>query len=135
MEISREYQKLIAAAAEVLNRNAHPVKHSVGAAVLCSSGRTFTGVNVESSGHGICAEGVALGSALSAGEREIIAIVAVVDRGNGTEVLSPCGNCRQMTLDYAPNATVIFAGTNGSVTAKARDMLPGAYMAPEFKSA
>lgn len=127
-----QYRRLVDAAAEVLRKNYHPVRHSVGAAVLCAAGRMYVGVNLESSGHGVCAEPVALGAALSDGEREILAIVAVAKRGNEFRVLSPCGNCRQMLMDYAPEADVIYAGAGGVVQAKAKDLLPGAYVAPDF---
>ncbi len=63
--------------------------------------------------HGVYVESVTLGVALSAGEREILAMVAVANRGNRFIVLSPCGNCRQMLLDYAPEADVMFLDAGG----------------------
>jgi cytidine deaminase len=131
-EGDRKYRMLIDAASEVLRKNYHPVRHSVGAAVLCASGRIYTGVNVESSGYGVCAEPVALGAALTNGERDVLAVVAVSRREGGYMILSPCGNCRQMLLDYAPEADVVYMGAEGPAAAKARDLLPGAYIAPDF---
>lgn len=123
---------LIAAAAEVLRKNYHPIKHSVGAAVLCASGQIYTGVNVESSGYGVCAEPVALGAALTNGERDFLAVVAVCKREGEYTVLSPCGNCRQMLLDYAPEADVVYMGADGLTTGRVKNLLPGAYLAPDF---
>ncbi len=120
-------RRLIEAAADVLRRNYHPVKHSVGAAVLCASGRIYTGVNVEATGYGPCAEPIALGAAISNGEREFLAIVAVCGHDGEYHVLSPCGNCRQLILDYMPEATVILSDDGREVKARARDLLPGAY--------
>jgi cytidine deaminase len=128
----REHQSLIDAASEVLRKNYHPVRHSVAAAVLCASGRIYTGVNVEASGYGVCAEPVAIGAALTNGERDILAVVAVCKREGGYLVLSPCGNCRQMLLDYAPEADVVYMDTQGQTTTKAKNLLPGAYVAPDF---
>lgn len=125
-----KYNALFDTAVDVLRKNYHPLRHSVGAAVLCQSGDIYSGVNVESSGHGVCAEPIALGAALSAGEREILAIVAVARREDEYVVLSPCGNCRQMFLDYAARADVIISDAGG--TTKAKDLLPGAYIAPDF---
>lgn len=130
--IEAKYKMLFDAAVEVLRKNAHPIKHSVGAAVLCASGNIYTGINIETSGYGVCAEPVALGAALSAGEKEILAVVAVANRGNGFIVLSPCGNCRQTLLDYAPEADVIFTNADGVIHTKAKNLLPGAYIAPDF---
>lgn len=130
--IEPKYQMLFDAAINVLRKNAHPVKHSVGAAVLCASGNIYTGINIESSGYGVCAEPVALGAALSNGEKEILAVVAVANRGNGFIVLSPCGNCRQTLLDYAPEADIIFTNAGGVTLTKAKNLLPGAYVSPDF---
>ncbi len=130
--VETKYKMIFDAAVEVLQKNAHPVKHSVGAAILCASGRIYTGINIESSGYGVCAEPVALGAALSAGEKEILAVIAVANRGNGFIVLSPCGNCRQTLLDYAPEADVIFTEADSVTQTKAKNLLPGAYVAPDF---
>ncbi len=119
--------ELIAAAREVLRRNYHPARHSVGAAVLCGSGRIYVGVNVEACGYGPCAEPIAIGAAISNGEREFLACVAVCMVGDEYPVLSPCGNCRQLLLDYAPEAMVIFDNDGQVVKARAVELLPGAY--------
>jgi len=71
---------LISAATDVLQKNYHPVKHTVGAAVRCGSGRVYTGVNPEACGYGCCAEPIAIGTALTNGEQEIMSIVAVCKR-------------------------------------------------------
>lgn len=131
-EDAEKYQALIDAATEVLRKNYHAVRHSVGAAVLCASGRIYTGVNVESSGYGVCAEPIALGAALTNGERSMLAVVAVCKREGGYVVLSPCGNCRQMLLDYAPEADVVYMGAEGTASSKAKHLLPGAYVGPDF---
>ena len=71
-------------------------------------------------------------AALSAGEKEILAVVAVAKRADNFLVLSPCGNCRQMLLDYAPEADVIYDDAGGPTQTKAKNLLPGAYIAPDF---
>ncbi len=128
LPLAPEDHELIAAAREVLQRNYHPVRHSVGAAVRCPSGRIYVGINVEACGYGPCAEPIAIGAALTNGEREILAIVAVCKEGDDYPVLSPCGNCRQLVLDYSPNAMVIFSNDGQVVKATARELLPGAYL-------
>ena len=125
--IDSEDGKLIEAARDVLQRNYHPDRHSVGAAVLCPEGRIYRGVNVEACGYGPCAEPIAIGTAISNGERTFLAIVAVHKEQDGYRVLSPCGNCRQLLLDYAPDAIVIFSENGNVLKARARDLLPGAY--------
>ncbi|MBN1503505.1 MAG: cytidine deaminase [Candidatus Eisenbacteria bacterium] len=120
-------RQLIAAAAEVIRRNFREDRHTVGAAVRCPSGRTYVGVNVDSCGYGPCAEPIAIGAAFSAGESGIEAIVAVEGKSGSYGVLSPCGNCRQLLLDYAPDAMVIVLLDGNAVKVRARDLLPAPY--------
>lgn len=45
----------------------------------------------------------------------------------GRKVLSPCGNCRQLLVDYAPDCWVILSHQSRVVKVKARDLMPDAY--------
>ena len=125
--LTKQDEALISAARAAICRNYDDVhfRHTVGAAVRCGSGAVYTGVNVYSI-HGACAEQVALGAALTAGEREFTDIVAV--RGpEGGEILPPCGNCRQLLSDYAPNCRVIVPTPAGPRKVSAKELLPFAY--------
>ncbi len=126
LPLTPEDMELIRAAGEALGRAYLPDRHTVAAAVHAGSGRIYTGVNIEGI-HGPCAEPVALGAAFSQGERDILAVVAVHRAGNGLSVLSPCGNCRQLILDYAPQAHVLLVEGGRVVKAPAYELLPGAY--------
>lgn len=100
-------------------------KHTVGSAVRCKSGKVYIGVNVYSV-LGACAEMIAIGSAISSGEREFECIVAV--RGeNGEEILAPCGNCRQLLNDYMPHGDVIINISERVKKVKVLELLPYAY--------
>jgi cytidine deaminase len=127
LDLDDEDAKLVAAAADVIRRTLREDRHTVGAAVRCSSGKTYVGVNVDSCGYGPCAEPVAVGAAVSAGETTILAVVAVEGRSGQYRVLSPCGNCRQLLLDYAPDAAVIIQGEAGLTKVGVRDLLPYPY--------
>jgi cytidine deaminase len=72
------------------------------------------------------AEHTALGAAFTNGERDIMAMVAVHKRGDDYPVLSPCGGCRQLLVDYSPDAEVILLLDGEVVKARALDLLPGA---------
>ena len=105
------------------NYDAASFSHTVGAAVRCANGRIYTGINVYSV-HSICAEHVALGSAMTAGERDFISIVAV--RGEkGEEIIPPCGNCRQILSEYAPDCEVMLSEDS---KVPVRELLPYAYI-------
>ena len=80
-------------------------KFRVGAALLTKSGKVFTGCNIESASYSptICAERAAIAKAVSEGEQEFEAI-AVTGDGDWTY---PCGVCRQMMREFAPDLLVI----------------------------
>jgi cytidine deaminase len=85
---------------------------SVGAAVQCKSGAVFVGSNIENISYGltICAERIAIGSAVAAGQREFVAIAVVADT---TEPIAPCGACRQFLAEFAPDLIIVSATTRG----------------------
>lgn len=97
---------LVLAAADARQGAVAPYsKFKVGAALLTRAGNIITGANVESASYGLtcCAERVALFHALTSGEADFVAL-AVVARTQGGAM--PCGACRQLLAEYAPNATV-----------------------------
>ena len=119
----------IEAAGAAIRRNydGENFHHTVGAAVRCGSGAVYTGVNVYSI-HGACAEQVAIGSAITNGERVLEAIAAVRGK-DGSELLPPCGSCRQLLADYAPECEVILPVNGVAQKVPAKDLLPFAYHA------
>ena len=97
----------------------------VGAALLCADGRVFTGCNVESAAYGstICAERTALLKAVSEGCRDNWTAIAVA--GRGEEFCWPCGSCRQMLYEFAPDLRVLAVRGDGSFEeASLSDLLP-----------
>ncbi|HOW51232.1 MAG TPA: cytidine deaminase [bacterium] len=79
----------------------------VGATVITKKGRIFSGVNVENSSFGatVCAERVALFSAITAGQDDIAAVVVAASLDG--HAVSPCGICRQTLADFNPAMRVI----------------------------
>jgi cytidine deaminase len=100
-----ERDELIRSALDAQKRAYCPFSNfPVGAALRTPSGRIYQGVNVENVSFGltICAERVAVGAAIAAGEREFTAI-AVVSRGG----VSPCGACRQVLAEFNPDLQIV----------------------------
>ncbi len=103
---------LVAAAVAARGRAYAPYSgFSVGAALLARDGRVFTGCNVENASYGltVCAERVALFKAVSEGAREFVALAVAC----GDAPCSPCGACRQVLYEFAPDLTVILAEGEG----------------------
>ena len=93
---------------DMLERSYVPYsKFPVGAALLCADGAVFTGCNVENAAYGstICAERTALLKAVSEGHRDDFIRLAVV--GDSTDYCWPCGACRQMLYEFAPDLELL----------------------------
>ena len=92
-----------------------PYSHfPVGAALECADGSVFTGCNVENSAYGdtICAERTAVVKAVSEGHRDDFVRIAIA--GNSKDYCWPCGSCRQMLYEFAPDLRVLAARGDGT---------------------
>mgnify|MGYP001210640522 CR=1 FL=1 len=87
-------------------------KFPVGAALRVKGGRVYRGANVENASLGlsVCAERVAIWSAVAAGERVFEAIAIVTEAERPTP---PCGACRQVLLEFADDLPVYIAARGG----------------------
>ena len=85
----------------------------VGAALLCSDGSIYTGVNVENASYGaaLCAERSAVASAVSDGNRKFNAIAVFSPDGNAI----PCGICRQVLLEVGSDIDGVLKDDDGSL--------------------
>ena len=123
-------QKLVRAAAKARLASVSPYsKFKVGAALLTKSGEIIGGANVESASYGLtcCAERIALFKALTDGKKDFIAVAVVARCDDGP---MPCGACRQLLAEYAPDAKVFVADSDDLKTVKTftvRGLLPRAF--------
>ena len=78
----------------------------VGAALLAADGSVTEGCNVENAAYpaGICAERAALAAAVTRGVRTFRALVIATEAGTPA---SPCGICRQVLMEFAPELSVV----------------------------
>lgn len=100
-------EELLAAARLACEKAYAPYSNfRVGAAVLGSDGRIFSGCNVENASLGLtcCAERNAVFAMVAAGETEIREILII---GGTEEFLPPCGACRQVIAEFAPPSAVV----------------------------
>jgi cytidine deaminase len=108
-EWSRE--KLIAQAQQARKQAYAPYSgYAVGAALLGASGQVYTGCNVENAVYPLCmcAERTTVFKAVSAGERDFVAIAVATENGG-----SPCGSCRQVLREFGEEIVVLIADSEG----------------------
>ncbi len=106
---------------------------AVGAALLTASGEIYCGCNVENASYGlsICAERVAVVSAVAAGQRDFVAIAVVTPTAGPA---SPCGACRQTLAEFNPGMQVILANLHGQrLVTTAGALLPGAFTGADLE--
>ena len=122
----RERDQLLRTAVKVM-KNAHAPysKFRVGAAILLTNGKIFSGCNVENASYGMtnCAERTAIFSAVAelGPKMEIRAVAVTTDHG---VPCAPCGACRQVIYEFGPDATIFFQGTSGPKQAHITELLP-----------
>ncbi len=125
-------RRLIEAAATARERSYSPYsRFRVGAALRCTDGTIVTGTNVENASFGlsICAERTAVATAVAEGRRQFDAIAIVADPAQPTP---PCGACRQVLLEFAPDLEVLLAGAGGAdgpvIRTTVRELIPHAFV-------
>lgn len=98
----------------------------VGAALITDRGKVYTGCNIENRSlmMSFCAERAALLKALTEGERAFKSIAIV--SGDG-EYCFPCGTCRQMLYEFAPDLAIFLSSNDGIKRYSISELLPHAF--------
>ena len=105
-----------------------PYSHfAVGAALECADGTVFTGCNIENAGFSptICAERTAVAKAVSEGHTDFVRIAVA---GSGPAPCVPCGVCRQVLQEFAPNLEILCISDRGEeLTLTLGELLPHSF--------
>ncbi|MCM1297817.1 MAG: cytidine deaminase [Muribaculaceae bacterium] len=112
-----------------------PYSHfKVGAALLASDGKIYTGCNVENASFGAtnCAERTAFFKAVSEGEREFkaIAIVGAPSDTDTKDACAPCGICRQVMREFCEPkdfSVILEDGKGGTFSMTLEELLPRSF--------
>lgn len=119
-------KELVAHALSARQKAYAPYSHYlVGAALLLADGSVVLGCNVENASYGatICAERVALTSAVAQGKQSFVALAVATKNGG-----SPCGICRQVMAELGPDMRVYIANEAGEFrTTNTAELLPDSF--------
>ena len=125
-------EELKAAAVSMLERAYCPYsRFAVGAALECADGTVFTGCNVENAAYspGICAERTAVAKAVSEGRTDFVRIAIA---GRSADFCVPCGVCRQVLREFAPDIEIICLNGKGEEKVFTLSQLLPHSFGPEF---
>lgn len=137
MEITNADRELVEEAKKLIATRYKENRHHIAAAVRGASGRIYVGLHLDTyvGRASVCAEAVALGAALSGGEKSIEAIVSVRhprprEETKDIKIVSPCGICREMLSDFAPDARIIIQRNGDILSTTSQNLLPEKYRRP-----
>jgi cytidine deaminase len=124
--------ELVTIASELLLARFHRGRHHVAAALRVSSGATITGLHIGSRRVNVCAEQIALGTALSQGAGMPVACASVIMMTDADHpaVTSPCGVCRELLNFYNPDMTTLIALPDGPAKTWMSQLLPAPWVLP-----
>lgn len=121
---------LIRLAKEKLHNINVEKKHFVVAAIRTKTGRVITGFNLKTTATraSVCAESIALAKVIEAGEEpEILVVIANLEGEKNATLVTPCGICRELLYDYAPQSLLIFSNEDSLIKVPIGSLLPSPY--------
>ncbi len=116
------YRRLLRAAERARRKAYAPYsRFPVGAAVLAADGSIYAGCNVENASYGLtlCAERVAIHSAVAGGRRRLVAVAVV-----GAPGITPCGACRQVMDEFGVQTVILTSPGTSPTAVTLRSLLP-----------
>lgn len=127
MELSNRDMQLMQSASDFITKNYKKGRHHVACA-LRNGNKDYFSLHLDTKGFDVCAEPIAISNALIEGHGQFESIVSVIMGQSGdVKVIAPCGNCRQILYEYAPNVSVIVPDGESYKKVNAKSLLPYPY--------
>ncbi|MCX4749196.1 hypothetical protein OG455_27450 [Kitasatospora sp. NBC_01287] len=125
--------RLVTTAYETIRRRYVEGRHQIAAAIIAADNRMYVGVHLEAmvGCYSMCAERAALAAARLCTDQPLLGIAAVrypkPSEGGPARIVSPCGGCRELVLDYAPNIRVVVPREGQGLLLPLAELLPDKY--------
>ena len=130
-ELNHDEVELFRRASDVLESAFHPELHQVAAAARTADGQVFVGLHIGSRRINVCAESSAFANAEIAGAGPVVSMVAVCkDEAGRIVVTNPCGVCRELMQQYAPDAYVIVDASGHVRSVPSAALIPNPWQFP-----
>ena len=126
LDLDEQDKSLLVRLKDFLTKHYALKRHHVAAVMRGSGGKEYFALHIDIQGFDVCAEPIALHNTLLDGE-QVELVMAVIMTNNGPQVVNPCGNCRQMLLQYCPQASVVIHTEKGLKKSTAIELLPNPY--------
>ena len=127
-----DWQPLLDAATAVRDRAHAPYsRYRVGSAILFGDGSIVVGANVENRSYGlcVCAERVAMTSAVVQGLTEPLAVAVITE---SSPPAAPCGLCLETLAEFADDLPILLANVEGQTEeVTLRELFPRHFVLPE----
>ncbi|MER5648694.1 cytidine deaminase [Streptosporangium sp. NPDC002524] len=131
-------RRVVATAFALISSRYVLARHQIGAAILDREGGLHLGLHVDAmvGRAAVCAEAVALGVARMATSAPLVLVAAVrhpkPDERTPARLVPPCGLCRELLLDHAPDLAAVIGGPLGPRTAALAELLPHKYVGTKW---
>lgn len=107
----------------------------VGAAVLTTDNKVFTGCNIECASFGAtnCAERTAIFKAISEGHKNIKKIAIASSNSENNQKTFPCGICRQVIIEFGFDIKIVTGYSKGEIyECSIKELLPNYFTSSDF---
>ncbi|MFB7618317.1 hypothetical protein [Kitasatospora sp. NPDC056181] len=130
--------RLVATAYDTIRRRYVEGRHQIGAAIIAADGKVYVGIHLEAmvGRFSVCAEMAALAAARLYTDQPLLAVAAVrhpkPSEAADARIVSPCGGCREVLLDHAPQIQAVVPQGEQGLFAALHTMLPIKYVGTKW---
>lgn len=123
-------ETLFRAGSDVIKNVYHPIRHNICAVILGESGELYSAINMKGCAYNPCAEASAMSQVFKNKDKPVKIVAVGCNANIDTFIISPCGNCRQLFVDYNKDLIVLMPSESDDLCqeVKAIDLMFNPYI-------